>query len=118
MITLATLKDATAQEVFDQVATHMLKQMKRSGPADTGGCWYRHGDLKCAAGCLISDDEYVHDMDEGDSSWSDLVAKGFAPEKHSDIISYLQSIHDEAHPDHWHQELKKFAETYNLEMVK
>ena len=64
MITLKTLPQATAQEVFDQVTQHLLKQGKaaRSG---TGACRYRvetRGEiLKCAAGCLIADDEYAED---------------------------------------------------------
>lgn len=39
MITLKTLSQATEQEVFDQVANHLLTQMEQSAVA--GGCWYR-----------------------------------------------------------------------------
>ena len=62
MITLKTLGKATAQEVFDQVATHLLTQNERS--LDGASCSYRNCDgLKCAAGCLISDDEYDNQME-------------------------------------------------------
>ena len=61
MITLKTLPQATAQDVFDHVTQHLLKQGKRS-VSSTGACQYRteqaEGVLKCAAGCLITDDEY------------------------------------------------------------
>jgi hypothetical protein len=56
MITLETLPQATAQEVFDQVATHLLTQRQRS--TTKGNCAYRGDDgLKCAAGCLLGPDD-------------------------------------------------------------
>lgn len=67
IITLKNLHEATAQQVFTQVATHLLTQKERSFVIDDRGeelCAYR-GDngLKCAAGCLISNDEYNPIMD-------------------------------------------------------
>ena len=63
-ITLKTLEQATAQEVFDQVAEHMLTQYELSMLNDT--CVYRgYSGLKCAAGCLIGDDEYNNELMEG-----------------------------------------------------
>lgn len=60
MITLKTLPNASAQQVFDQVAAHLLTQKEKAKQFNT--CKYRveHRDkvLKCAAGCLIGDDEY------------------------------------------------------------
>ena len=60
MITLKTLPQATAQEVFDQITQHLLQQGK-AAKSVTGACRYRietaEGILKCAAGCLIADDE-------------------------------------------------------------
>lgn len=67
-ITLATLAQATEQEVFDQVARHLLAQgvqstmMRLDGVSTT--CQYRgEGGRKCAAGALIGDDEYRPWMD-------------------------------------------------------
>lgn len=62
MITLKTLADATEQEVFDQVANHLLTQMKKSehtrkNPYEYVNCLYRSSDgLKCAAGWNQSTD--------------------------------------------------------------
>ena len=42
-ITLATLAQATEQEIFDQVARHLIKQGKRA--ADGSGCKYRTAPL-------------------------------------------------------------------------
>ena len=57
-ITLATLPQATAQEVYSQVRNHMLTQGIQS-MIEFHGCQY-HGPegLMCAAGCLVSDTEY------------------------------------------------------------
>lgn len=113
MITLETLKDASTQEVFDQVATHLLTQMKKSQNND--GCFYRHDGLMCAAGCLISDSEYNSEMDIGDSSWSGLISRGLVTDQHHDFISELQFLHDEYEPSSWPEELKELSVKYNLE---
>lgn len=99
MITLATLKDATAQQVFDQVVTHMIKQGERS-IANGSMCLYRGPNgLMCAAGCLISDDEYQDYFDagggEGGGNWSSMVVNQSAPDYHKDLIIKLQRAHDQ-----------------------
>lgn len=56
-ITLKNLHEATEQQVFDQVAGHLLTQ-KEVLPSPA--CFYRGPNgLKCAAGCLIANDEYM-----------------------------------------------------------
>lgn len=114
-ITLANLKDATAQQVFDQVKTHLLAQNKKSSN-ETGGCFYRSGDLKCAAGCLIADKEYNPDMDsmEQGTSWADLVSHNLAPPEHARLISRLQNVHDDFNPSDWHDQLQRVAINHNL----
>lgn len=117
MITLATLKDATAQEVFDQVANHLLKQGKRSRSDDVAGeCAYR-GDngMMCAAGCLIADSEYVRDMDykRGGTGWDDLQKAGLVPSDHGELILQLQYIHDGDERE-WVERLSDFAEANGL----
>lgn len=110
MITLATLPQATEQEVFDQVVRHMLTQGERS--ENDIGCVYRGPNgLKCAAGCLISDEEYNSDMDnnpEG-TSWQDLSARDEVPSKHLALISVLQRIHDGIGTQDWPEALEREA---------
>lgn len=119
MITLATLPQATAQEVFDQVARHLLTQNARSvmEGAWRSKCAYRSDDgLKCAAGCLIDDAEYKPVMDglsEG-SAWENMVSEGLAPDVHVDLISDLQDIHDGYEPGAWFDELAMLAESKGL----
>lgn len=115
MITLATLPQTTKQEVFDQVAKHLLTQKtkaegKTKSKAPT--CRYRSGKLRCAAGCLIADDEYKRSF-EG-YSWDCLIEKGKVPIKHSELIVDLQIIHDSRDPYYWYDELYSLAREYRL----
>jgi hypothetical protein len=116
MITLATLPEATAQEVFDQSAIHLLTQNKKSSsyvPKKADGiCKYRLGDLKCAAGCFISDEEYNSSF-EG-KSWTTLHKEKLVPSNHYLLIKDLQEIHDEYSPDKWKELLKNLAEYEDL----
>lgn len=113
MITLATLKDATAQEVFNQVALHLLTQGERSLSADRDDmCTYRGtGGLMCAGGCLIADSEYNPRMDTfgGDTGWESLIMYGVFPNHHEDLITALQALHDNADPYLWSIRLTELA---------
>jgi hypothetical protein len=120
MITLATLPKATAQEVFEQVKTHMLTQNEKCKSGDT--CLYRHVKedgtvLKCAAGCLIADEEYKEQMEVGSfegSGWKNLLADGLVPREHADLIRDLQEIHDLEDVEDWQRCLEKYAIRNNL----
>ena len=112
MITLKTLPEATAQQVFDQAAEHLLKQNKRSS-APGGGCMYRNENgLKCAAGCFVADDEYWPKMEGG--SWDSLAGAGVVTDAHMDLIKHLQIVHDSYNPDLWRVQLSKLASIFNL----
>lgn len=112
MITLKTLDRATDQEVFDQVTRHLLTQMEQSKYNNV--CVYRSPDgLKCAAGCLIADDEYDPDME--DNGWVDLVSRFGFTQSHGNLIQRLQDIHDEYTPKDWLNQLKNLALEFSLE---
>jgi len=115
-VTLKTLAEATAQQVFDQVAKHLLEQGVRSmseAPDEDEFCLYRGPEgLKCAAGCLISDNEYEDGM-EG-RGWRNLVNNGYASNAHIDIIDCLQSIHDKKEPSTWRKELLEISKRFDL----
>lgn len=121
MITLKTLPQASAQEVFDQVAKHLLTQMKKSEDDIRGVCQYRNKNgLKCAAGCLIGDDEYDPQFDEIgneliDTAWSSLIEAGLVPSDHSELIADLQQVHDVEPPSIWHSQLNLLSRKHNLQ---
>ena len=108
IITLKNLKDATAQQVFDQVAIHLRTQKvqsKKPDPDSLSGnsnmCAYRGGNgLKCAAGALIADDEFVPEMDMADeggvgTSWHCLIKRKLVEStQHDVLIAALQAVHD------------------------
>ncbi len=112
MISLATLPTATAQEVFDQSALHLLTQnQKANQPIQNGRysskqfvCKYRLGDLKCAAGCFISDEEYSYEEFEF-QTWGELKTAGRVPQEHHALISALQNVHDNKSVEDWKKEL-------------
>jgi len=110
-VTLKTLPEATAQEVFDQVATHLFKQGLQSINKN-GRCMYRFGDLQCAAGCLIDDDEYDPRWEA--KNWRGLVASCLVPNNHSSLIAALQYVHDNNNPCHWPEKLVHLGENYKL----
>jgi hypothetical protein len=113
MITLKTLEQATEQEIFDQVANHMLTQMRKSQQSD-GSCAYRGlNGLKCAAGCLIADDEYTIEFEN--NTWLKLVQNKKVPSRHLALIDELQIHHDETDCRKWKDGLKGIAESFNLE---
>ncbi len=125
MITLKTLPQATAQEVFDQVAKHLLTQMKKSvakraaeSASDSKDyCMYRGFDgTKCAAGCLISDDEYKLEFEN--HNWSHLFGtKYLVPKEHGHLIMKLQNIHDCYEPEDWRVKLNNLAEESDLKPI-
>lgn len=119
-ITLATLSQATAQQVFNQVARHLLTQNAKCETLMDGctepRCRYRYGTLMCAAGCLISEGEYEEGKFEG-AGWGRLVEWMRVPGAHSNLIRSLQRIHDNLGAQQWPSELAELAASYNLNMV-
>lgn len=117
MVTLKTLPQATKQQIFDQVATHLLTQNKKSSKTANNGsliCLYRGPDgTKCAAGCLISDEEY--DTTFENNTWDTLVNYCGIPRNNMILIKSLQDIHDGEDPSEWKEELKKLAESRQLD---
>ena len=109
------------QSIFDQVARHLLTQKKRSlrrpRPAANLICAYR-GDngLKCAVGCLISDEDYDPSM-EGLSVREGAVRdwrfkRGYT--MFGELLLRLQEVHDFHEPEHWPRLLASVATYFGL----
>lgn len=110
-ITLKNLSKATAQQVFDQVATHLLAQGKKSANGEK--CLYRGPEgTMCAAGCLIADDEYTPNM-EG-KGWYSFVSNHGVTSEHEELINRLQGLHDAGNPEEWRAGLQCIAGHFNL----
>lgn len=144
-ITLASLPQARAQDVFNHCARHLMRQMQQSRRFSTVSqstpCAYRgENGMKCVAGACIADDEYIPLMDDplllaqrkcdtlgyltvGElehgvtTRWGNLVELGVVPKAHCCLIQWLQSVHDQHQPQDWDFELRKLAEQFNLSPV-
>lgn len=125
-ITLATLPDATEQEVFDHVVRGLGAQgfLQSVEVKNSDSCAYRGADgRKCAAGHCMSDVEYAalqartysrhndkeHPGIEG-WTWEDLLDLGIVPGSHKSLIGLLQNAHDQStHPQAMRARLVKLA---------
>ena len=119
-ITMKNLHLATEQQVFDQVATHLLTQNAKA-LAWSGGCQYRllldDGTvLKCAVGCLIADNEYGSKIEGelyGSNGFNEFF--GFKHEvPHLTLLRSLQSLHDRHSVKYWKERLEQIALEFNL----
>lgn len=109
----------TKQETFDAVVTHLLKQGCRSVDS-LGNCVYLSDQgLKCAAGCLIPEDEYVPGW-EGTSIWENEKCEGTVTAclrrlgYNLKLVSQLQSIHDNCEPHRWDDAFQQLAAEHGL----
>lgn len=117
-INLSNLKSASPQQVFEQVARHLLTQKERCA-IPGGACKYRFEGLMCAGGCLIDDSEYTinFDISKGrfGTSWEALILREMVPNAHCDLIIKLQDIHDSHSVGLWKGSLIKLAEYVGLD---
>lgn len=111
-INLKNLHEATAQEVFNQVSSHLMTQNAKS-EEEKGYCKYKsQNGFKCAAGCLIDDDEYNPGFEQ--NTWGEVQTRFGISSNHTQLISDLQVIHDLFEPYGWKDELIKLAKEYDL----
>lgn len=118
-ISLKNIMYASFQDIFDQVATHLLTQKEK---AITGvQCKYKLKKdgkcLRCAAGSLIADDEYQLQF-EG-FNWFGLIRRYFEDNNsvgydETAFINDLQNVHDNSAVLYWKSELINFAKEYKL----
>lgn len=120
-VNLKNLAQATEQQIFDQVAQHLIKQGRQCSN-QAGACLYRHNGMKCAAGALIDDNEYKPEMDQNGMTWGMLVDAEIAPVQHRYLVGSLQALHDGRHSFGYVPALRSFAKTkglvFNEEWVK
>lgn len=120
-VTLSNLATSTAQEVFDHVVNNLQIQNERSAkyrPSTVNSsCFYRlekdNKVLRCAAGCLIADDEYSTNFEN--ELWSSLVADKLVPPAHDELIANLQGVHDCSPVEDWRNRFVGIAKRFNLD---
>lgn len=111
----------TEQEIFDTVSKHLLTQGEKSVRMSgwfVEKCAYRgENGLKCAVGCLISDEHYSEKM-EGCGAF-EVLANGAisgTPYTHNigELLTRLQTVHDSKPVDTWRDNLRWVAKMFNL----
>lgn len=121
----------TPQEIFEKVSRHLLTQNKRSmlvvpGDSTDHGCAYRGQDgLRCAVGCLITDEVYeeaktsipkseyafpgLEEFSVVDDCVIDALVKSGVVNAYSSLpftfLNVLQHTHDVIPPAGWRKEL-------------
>lgn len=105
----------TNQQAFNTVAEHLIRQNKRSAVERDGEfCRYRHGDMRCAIGCLIPDDEYREEY-EGNNV-DRLSAAGCRAIEGLDLrlLRLLQTVHDGYPVWNWPEALRAIGVSFSL----
>ena len=107
------------REIFDRVKTHLLAQGEKalrggepygSGKHGSGCAYHAQSGLKCAVGCLITEEAYSEEL-EGETADDlgvkyALVASGIIDDPVTiDMLGKLQSIHDDEAPNRWEHAL-------------
>ena len=115
-ITIHNLNEATEQQVFDTISTHLLTQKSKSEMYAPYTCAYRSGEGKaCAVGCLIPIEDYKPEYER--NKWTQLISKyEYLPHRHSSFLSRLQRIHDSIEPRDWPTALRSLAKSHYLEI--
>lgn len=108
----------TNQEIFNRVVQHAKEQNCRA--ENRGGfCSYRTEEgLKCFVGCLIPDELYVPEMDQGaeGTGISEMNPKfELFPTAQEGLLRALQRVHDQNAPDAWIPRLRGLAKNFKLD---
>lgn len=121
------------QEVFNKVANHLLTQNKKSWSDEIFDCAYKNNEgLKCAIGCLISDENYYPELEscciDSEELHKAIIKSGISLKIYKNDIYYpggdllflyeLQKIHDNFEPDVWRGKLSKFAEKWEFDELQ
>lgn len=107
------------QRTFDMVVAHARKQgckaaVEHEGTSTGISCKYRLGELKCFAGCLITDEQYTPDIENHFANSKTvgplLRANGHDP----DFVRELQYVHDYYQVEDWERHFQSIAGKHKL----
>lgn len=101
------------RKIFNTVSKHLLTQ-NRKAVNDVGNCKYRYGNLKCAAGCLIPDSDYVFSMEGFAVSNLEYFTNRF-DELEIRLLEHLQMIHDRYPVEKWKSQLEELEKESKYE---
>ena len=110
----------TNQQIFDQVAKHLLKQMKKSYlPGTVVTCAYRgEQGVMCAVGCLLT--EYDKSIENKNVrailiDYPEIAQAAGITLNSCSLLTDLQHLHDGREVTHWYYELGQLAKEFDLD---
>lgn len=110
----------TAQEVFNEVASHLIRQGAKATRGDSRTCVYRASDgKKCAAGCLIQEQYYTPELEgllfhEGHGAVDRALISSGVNRDDLPLVRALQQVHDCFPVVYWMKELERVAKQFGL----
>lgn len=116
IISMSNINDFSLQEIFEYVSNHLLKQNRKSYKEKQlfSGCRYKHNYLRCAAGCLISDEEYNSEFEGKNFEYVFRNYFNHINLKSVELITKLQDIHDLSKPEEWKYNLIELGKSNHL----
>ena len=105
------------QHLFDVMVNHLRQQGGRSRLEHEAQCAYRgtDGDM-CAVGCLISDEEYCPTMERNGIQKLE-ISEGI-PSDVLQLLSDMQTTHDQTSVDFWEDDFAFTARKFNLKYTE
>lgn len=116
----------TLQQIFDTVASHLLKQGARSLGEENLKCAYRGKDGRmCAVGVLIKDEFYDPGLEKKSVRDDDvqqalvnsgvLEGGGIIDESRISLLRLLQMVHDDCWPPDWKRVMRNISPQFQLD---
>jgi hypothetical protein len=118
------------QKAYETIRAHLIQQGRPAKDLQTGSCFYRaEGGLKCAVGCLISDEAYNEKLEDHTpsdervqealrkSGW-DFTEGGFSMLKAMQERHDTWKAYDEDGLQYVIERIDMVADDYGLEVVK
>lgn len=117
----------TPQQVFDTVVSHLRQQgCKSLSETEYPLCAYRGANnTKCAAGCLIPDEEYLSRFEGKNFQYILRIVEGLDKKEnfpvirsltdHLTLIDCLQRMHDTVEVSFWETRLVSIARDFGLQ---
>jgi hypothetical protein len=104
------------QETFNTIVRHLRAQGGKAQVWDEVKqnymCYYRLGDLKCAAGCIIPDEFYMPDMEHKRILRVDEEFSLNLPDIM--LVERMQGIHDNCPVPEWEAKFEEVAKEFGL----
>jgi hypothetical protein len=108
------------QKIVNFVSAKLKEQGCKSYDTNEDNCKYRYGELKCAVGHIILDEEYSEKLETKPIySVYKLCPKSFKPfivdgeaSRDQSFLAQLQACHDDAYDDNFYQDFLKNLTIY------